>query len=376
MSSSLELADVYRSVVEHAAATTGATQAALTRLDAHAGELRTVATLDPLGRRPGARRRGPAAGRAHARRRCCSATRSLMHAPIELGPRLYGVLSVGARAARALRRGEARPARAAGALLRGGDRERDRLPARAPHRALAHARASCRSRCRRCRTTRPGCCTRRRWASRPAATSTASGSCRAERWPRWSGDVAGKGVETAALSAMVRFFVEARSWDAESPARVLEQTNAMLAGRLPSDTLRDRVPGRAGAGLAALGERGAPAAAAPVRRRGARAGARPACRSAWTRRLATASASSSWPTATSCSRTPTAWSRRGAAARPTGRSGSRRWCGAWPSDSRPSSWRGRCTTRSPPGRGGLGDDAVALALRRPPLRRVPPPNSA
>jgi sigma-B regulation protein RsbU (phosphoserine phosphatase) len=35
---------------------------------------------------------------------------------------------------------------------------------------------------------------------------------------------------------MVRFFIEARSWDAESPARVLEQTNAMLAGRLPSDT--------------------------------------------------------------------------------------------------------------------------------------------
>jgi serine phosphatase RsbU (regulator of sigma subunit) len=50
------------------------------------------------------------------------------------------------------------------------------------------------------------------------------------------GDVAGKGVEVAALSAMVRFFIEARSWDADSPARVLEQTNAMLAGRLPSDT--------------------------------------------------------------------------------------------------------------------------------------------
>jgi sigma-B regulation protein RsbU (phosphoserine phosphatase) len=50
------------------------------------------------------------------------------------------------------------------------------------------------------------------------------------------GDVAGKGVETAALSAMVRFFVEARSWDAESPARTLEQTNAMVHGRLPSDT--------------------------------------------------------------------------------------------------------------------------------------------
>ena len=42
------------------------------------------------------------------------------------------------------------------------------------------------------------------------------------------GDVAGKGVETAALSAMVRFFVEARSWDTLSPAKVLEQANAML----------------------------------------------------------------------------------------------------------------------------------------------------
>jgi Stage II sporulation protein E (SpoIIE) len=50
------------------------------------------------------------------------------------------------------------------------------------------------------------------------------------------GDVSGKGVETAAMSAMVRFFVEARSWDAESPAQALEQTNAMLQGRLPSDT--------------------------------------------------------------------------------------------------------------------------------------------
>ena len=50
------------------------------------------------------------------------------------------------------------------------------------------------------------------------------------------GDVAGKGVETAALSAMVRFFVEARSWDTLSPAEVLEQANAMLLGRLPRDT--------------------------------------------------------------------------------------------------------------------------------------------
>ena len=50
------------------------------------------------------------------------------------------------------------------------------------------------------------------------------------------GDVAGKGVENAALSSMVRFFVEARSWDAQSPSQVLHQTNAMLLSRLPSDS--------------------------------------------------------------------------------------------------------------------------------------------
>ena len=33
------------------------------------------------------------------------------------------------------------------------------------------------------------------------------------------GDVTGKGLEVAALSAMVRFFVEARTWDSEQPGR-------------------------------------------------------------------------------------------------------------------------------------------------------------
>jgi serine phosphatase RsbU (regulator of sigma subunit) len=50
------------------------------------------------------------------------------------------------------------------------------------------------------------------------------------------GDVAGKGVETAALSAMARFFVEARSWDCGSPAETLGQANTLLRDRLPQDT--------------------------------------------------------------------------------------------------------------------------------------------
>jgi serine phosphatase RsbU (regulator of sigma subunit) len=47
------------------------------------------------------------------------------------------------------------------------------------------------------------------------------------------GDVSGKGLEVAAVSAMVRFFIEARTWDSDCPAAVLAQTNAILRRRLP-----------------------------------------------------------------------------------------------------------------------------------------------
>jgi GAF domain-containing protein len=47
------------------------------------------------------------------------------------------------------------------------------------------------------------------------------------------GDVSGKGLEVAAVSAMVRFFIEARTWDSDDPAQVLAQTNAILRRRLP-----------------------------------------------------------------------------------------------------------------------------------------------
>ena len=50
------------------------------------------------------------------------------------------------------------------------------------------------------------------------------------------GDVAGKGVSTAALSAMARFFIEARSWDSRDPAETLAQAGTMLSTRLPDDT--------------------------------------------------------------------------------------------------------------------------------------------
>jgi sigma-B regulation protein RsbU (phosphoserine phosphatase) len=47
------------------------------------------------------------------------------------------------------------------------------------------------------------------------------------------GDVSGKGIEVAAVSAMVRFFIEARTWDADCPNEVLAQANAILRRRLP-----------------------------------------------------------------------------------------------------------------------------------------------
>jgi serine phosphatase RsbU (regulator of sigma subunit) len=50
------------------------------------------------------------------------------------------------------------------------------------------------------------------------------------------GDVSGKGIEVAAISAMVRFFIEARTWDAADPATVMSQTNALLRRRLPGTT--------------------------------------------------------------------------------------------------------------------------------------------
>jgi len=47
------------------------------------------------------------------------------------------------------------------------------------------------------------------------------------------GDVSGSGLEVAATAAMVRFFVEARTFDCDRPADVLAQTNAILRSRLP-----------------------------------------------------------------------------------------------------------------------------------------------
>jgi GAF domain-containing protein len=240
VSASLELDEVYRRVVQHASEVTGAPKALLTRLNARSGELHTMASLNLSGATGDDRLTVENGGFGHVAR-----TRrpmlddagpgSAMHAPIELGPRLYGVLTVASD--EAARFGEddldllSRLARSSAAAIANAiDFRRERRIARAL--TLGFVPQSL--------PELPGYETGLLYA--PALGEPTGGDV----YGAWHlpggdvavlvGDVAGKGVENAALSAMVRFFVEARSWDAHSPAAVLEQANAMLLGRLPSDT--------------------------------------------------------------------------------------------------------------------------------------------
>jgi GAF domain-containing protein len=254
ISGSLELDVVYRSVVEHATSVTGASKAVLTRLNSREGELRTVASVDfsetfarqrlsfdsgTLGRV--ARTRVPLLvrdgspdawdeGLMHGER-----IASLMHTPIELGPRLFGVLSVAHELPDRFTDADldvlTKFARSSAAAIANAiDFQRERRIARAL--TLGFVPESL--------PDVPGFDTGLLYA--PAANEPTGGDV----YGAWAlpggevallvGDVAGKGVETAALSAMVRFFVEARTWDEASPAAVLARTNAMLLTRLPSDT--------------------------------------------------------------------------------------------------------------------------------------------
>ncbi|HEU0024470.1 MAG TPA: SpoIIE family protein phosphatase [Thermoleophilaceae bacterium] len=254
VSGSLEPDEVHRRVVDHAASVTGASKALLTRLDSRARELRMAASVDfSLGEQQGRlsleggavgdvarsrtavlQRRGEVGG-PDGRLMREEGIGCFMHAPLELGPRLYGVLSVA----------HEDPARfdeddlellvqlarsSAAAIANAIDFERERRIARAL--TLGFVPESL--------PELPGYETGLLYA--PAAGEPTGGDLYGVwRLPSGEvalliGDVAGKGVETAALSAMVRFFVEARSWDEASPAAVLGQANSMLCDRLPSDS--------------------------------------------------------------------------------------------------------------------------------------------
>jgi GAF domain-containing protein len=248
LSASLELEEVYERVAQQAAAVTGATRALLTRVNSRTGERRTEARVDfadGLADRLASIGAGSFGEVARTRKAILLSDSeplreigigSLVHAPIELGPRLYGVLTVTHPAPAGL--GDhslellTKLARAAAAAIANAiDFERERRIARALTLGFV-----------------PGPLPELRGYETgllysPAANEPTGGDVYGA-WPVGDGsrmavlvgDVAGKGVETAALSSMVRFFVEARSWDSLSPAVVLEQTNRMLLGRLPRDT--------------------------------------------------------------------------------------------------------------------------------------------
>jgi GAF domain-containing protein len=244
ISGTLDPGEVYVRVAEHAAAICDATCALLTRLNSRAGETRTAAALhctDELAAQLASldsgfgqvvRTRAPMLRNGNE----AAPLGSVMHAPIELGPRIYGVLTVGHEEPG--RFGEddlellVKLARSSAAAIANAiDFQRERRIARAL--TLGFVPESL--------PRLPGYETGLLYA--PAANEATGGDVYGA-WPVGEGDsvavlvgdVAGKGVETAALSAMARFFIEARSWDSPCPARVLEQANSMLLGRLPRDS--------------------------------------------------------------------------------------------------------------------------------------------
>jgi hypothetical protein len=245
ISGSLDPDEVYARITAHAAAITGATSALLTRLNVRDGGVRTAAAVDCSEELAAQLTSLDGAGFGHVARTRAPLVRngadaaplgSVMHAPIALGPRLYGVLTVGhedaGQFAGAHLEALVRLARSsAGAIANAIDYQRERRIARAL--TLGFVPASL--------PELPGYETGLLYA--PAANEPTGGDVYGA-WPVGNGeavavlvgDVAGKGVETAALSAMVRFFIEARSWDSASPAEILAQANSMLLGRLPPDT--------------------------------------------------------------------------------------------------------------------------------------------
>jgi GAF domain-containing protein len=253
MSASLELDVVYDRIVDHAARVTGATKSLLTRLDASANELRVAATKEfsrGFARRRLALDRGMLGQVARTREPYMSRSAdadawddsvvgpegigSFMHAPIELGPRLFGVLTVAHE--QVDRFGQAdlellsRLARSSAAAIANAiDFERERRIAHAL--TLGFVPESLPE----VPDYEVGL------LYEPSANEPTGGDLYgAWRLPGGDaavliGDVVGKGVERAALSAMARFFIEARGLDSTEPSAILSQANAMLHDRLPSE---------------------------------------------------------------------------------------------------------------------------------------------
>jgi GAF domain-containing protein len=249
MTSSLDLDTVYEAIVAQATLVVGAPTAVLLRLDVATQTLRPVASIGATERLSSGRYavgegmigRVAETGVAYASRPedrsgflpwvAAEGVGSFLHVPISLGRRRFGVLSVASPDAGALGEHElglleslSRPA--AAAIVNALDFQHERRIARALTRGFVPDAPP----------ELDGFALG--LVYEPAGHEVTGGDIFGVwRLPGGAlavlvGDVSGKGLEVAALSAMVRFFVEARTWDSECPATVLEQANAILRSRL------------------------------------------------------------------------------------------------------------------------------------------------
>ena len=252
MTASLDLDAVYAAIVEQAARLAGSPTAMLLRIDGATQTLRCVASVGATERlishryalgegMIGAVAAGgePYISRIEDRDRFLAWTEaegvgSFVHVPLELGPRRFGVLTVSHPEREGLDEGRlalleslARPA--AAAIANALEFQHERRIANALTRGFI-----------------PGTPPELEGFSlgvvyEPVGHEVSGGDIFGVwRLPGGAlavlvGDVSGKGIEVAAASAMVRFFVEARTWDSHDPAAVLAQTNAILRRRLPNE---------------------------------------------------------------------------------------------------------------------------------------------
>ena len=249
---SLEPEAVYRAIVEQARELTAATKVLLRRFDPTTEELRSVANSGfsdavasarvrlgegMLGR--AAQTGAPYVSREEDRelflRRVIEPEEigSFVHVPLALGGRLFGVLSAAHQApghfgSDELRRLTALALGAAGAIANALDFQRERRLAAALTRGFVPEPPAALTGCE------VGL------VYEPSGHDVGGGDffgvwrLRGGALALLLGDVSGKGLEVAAMSAMVRFFIEARAFDTVSPAEALTQANRLLRGRLPA----------------------------------------------------------------------------------------------------------------------------------------------
>jgi GAF domain-containing protein/ribosomal protein S18 acetylase RimI-like enzyme len=250
VAASIDLEAVYAAIVEQAAELSGATQVMLSRFDPGQAELRAVAGMGVSERMMRARfalgegmiGRAAATGEPYVSTEEDSprfirwvvetqGVTSFMHVPITLGGQLFGVLTAthevpGRFGETDLRRLASLAVGAAGAIAHALEYEHERRIARALTRGFVPGPPD------------PQTGLELGLVYEPVAHEVGGGDV----FGVWTlpsgavavllGDVSGKGLEVAALSAMVRFFVEARAWDTEHPAEVLAQANRILRTRL------------------------------------------------------------------------------------------------------------------------------------------------